>query len=121
MKRLLIAMVFCGGLVSLASADGFIMPRPPHPMPPDFPHNPLLNVKYHHVDVEINDPSAVTTIDQVFTNPYHRELEADYLIDVFFAGGEHQNWHCAFSPYLAAHLETIDVRKHQVENDKIGA
>ena len=75
-------MVLCVAFMSLATADGFIMPRPPHPMPPDFPHNPLLNVKYHHVDVEINDPSAVTTIDQVFVNPYHRELEAEYIFPI---------------------------------------
>lgn len=82
MKRLLIIL----SLVLTASApilaDGVLIPVMPRPIPPEFPHNPLLNVKYHHVNVEIDDPIAITKIDQVFVNPYGRELEADYMFPI---------------------------------------
>ncbi len=82
MKRIINAFFIMLLLGGACLADGVLIPRPIRPMPRDFPHNPLLNVKYHHVLVEIDDPVAVTKIDQVFANPYNRELEADYMFPI---------------------------------------
>ena len=54
-----------------ALADGFIIPIPP----PDVPSVPPLSIKYHHVDVVIQDQVAVTRVDQVFINHFERDLE----------------------------------------------
>jgi Ca-activated chloride channel family protein len=78
MKRLLTALIFVMGMTVTVMADGFIMPRPKPGMPP----RPRVNVKYHHVDVSINDPVAITSIDQVFVNPFRQELEADYIFPI---------------------------------------
>jgi hypothetical protein len=39
---------------------------------------PALSIKDHHVDVDIEDGYAITTIDQVFDNPHGQNLEAHY-------------------------------------------
>ncbi len=82
MKRLINVVILLLFVSGIGIADGFVMPVIPRPVPSDFPRNPLLNVKYHHVDVDISDPVAVTKIDQVFVNPYNRELEADYIFPI---------------------------------------
>ncbi len=59
-------------------ADGFIVIPRPHPLPNPFP----LEVKYHNVDVEINEVSAVTKIDQSFYNPSQYQLEGFYIFPI---------------------------------------
>ena len=60
-------------------ADGFIVVRdPPMPRPGHFAFAPL-EVRYHHVAVEITDLAAVTTVDQEFFNPNDAVLEGTYL------------------------------------------
>lgn len=61
-----------------ALADGVMIPHPAPWLPP----KPTVDVKYHYVDVEINDPVALTKIDQVFVNPYRREIEADFIFPI---------------------------------------
>ena len=78
MKKHLILLAMIFGISGAAMADGFIMPHPKPWMPP----HPRVNVKYHYVNVEINDPVAITSIDQVFINPFGRELEADYIFPI---------------------------------------
>jgi Ca-activated chloride channel family protein len=58
-----------------ARADGFIIPIPPPPVRvvPD------LAVKYHRVEVTIQDQVAHTQIDQVFLNDSPYELEGTYI------------------------------------------
>jgi len=59
-----------------AHADGFIIPRPPpHIVEPV----PDLTVKYHRVQVTIQDQVARTDIDQVFLNDSRYELEGTYI------------------------------------------
>jgi hypothetical protein len=58
-----------------ASADGVLITRPT----PDFPKPQALSVKYHRVTATIKDQVATTAIDQAFTNPFDRQLEATYL------------------------------------------
>jgi Ca-activated chloride channel family protein len=67
-----------------ASADGWIIPRPPAPpcrgCPPVEPRDvPYLAVKYHHVTVTIEDQVAITRVDQVFVNQSQWSLEGTYL------------------------------------------
>jgi Ca-activated chloride channel homolog len=59
-------------------ADGMLIPRPMPWMPP----SAQVNIKYHDVDVQINDPAALTKIDQIFINPFNREIEADYIFPI---------------------------------------
>ena len=70
-------------LAGPAFADGFIIvPRPPRPHPQPHFHPFPLEVKYHHVDVAIDDRIAVTTIDQEFYNPTRHRLEGYYLFPI---------------------------------------
>ncbi|MGQ9492237.1 MAG: VIT domain-containing protein [Anaerolineae bacterium] len=56
-------------------ADGFIIPIPP----PRVEIVPDLAVKYHHVQVTIEDLVAQTKIDQVFLNDSPYDLEGTYI------------------------------------------
>jgi Ca-activated chloride channel family protein len=79
-------MALAGTLASFA--DGLIIIHPPfhrprpHPMPivppGHFSFAPLA-VNYHRVGVEINDLTAVTSIDQEFYNPNNARLEGTYV------------------------------------------
>ncbi|MCK4404028.1 MAG: VWA domain-containing protein [candidate division Zixibacteria bacterium] len=96
MKRIfgtgLILVIF---LSAIAWADGFIIPMPPRPGKP-FP--PDLSIKYHHVDIKIDNQVAQTAVDQVFINNYHRDIEGTYIFPIpedasiskfsMFIGGE---------------------------------
>lgn len=68
---------------STAHADGWIVPRPPRPCPSCDPvpsrEVPYLAVKYHNVEVTIQDQVAVTHIDQVFVNTTEWSLEGTYV------------------------------------------
>ncbi|MFH2000903.1 MAG: VIT domain-containing protein [Planctomycetota bacterium] len=78
MKRILMLAALAAalaGISEIACADGFIVLRPPQPHLTPIP----LAVKYHHVDVKIEDQIAVTSIDQVFFNPNAMQLEGTYL------------------------------------------
>jgi Ca-activated chloride channel family protein len=63
-----------GAFISPAAADGIIIPhhRPGESIPP-------LSVKYHHVTVEIRNQLAKTSIDEVFVNTYHRDIEGTFI------------------------------------------
>ncbi len=65
-----------------AFGDGFIVvPGPDHPV--SLPGGAFpLEVRYHHVTVDIRDRTALTTIDQVFYNPGGRALEGEYIFPV---------------------------------------
>ncbi|MCG8571969.1 MAG: VIT and VWA domain-containing protein, partial [Spirochaetes bacterium] len=76
-KKLLIIFLLIKIVLS-GLADGFIIIDPVPQLPTPFP----LEVKYHYVDVKINQSIAVTTIDQVFKNPTSRRLEGTYLFPV---------------------------------------
>jgi Ca-activated chloride channel family protein len=60
-------------------ADGFIIPWP---LPPDRPIPPALSIKYHHVEIKINNQYAETSVDQVFKNNYHHDLEGTYIFPI---------------------------------------
>ncbi|MEA4908807.1 MAG: VIT domain-containing protein [Anaerolineaceae bacterium] len=65
-------------------ADGIIIPEPPpcawEDCPPALPR-PIsqLEIRYHHVSVEIEDQVAVTHVDQVFYNPNDWQVEGTYI------------------------------------------
>jgi Ca-activated chloride channel homolog len=73
---LMVLALWLTGVVP-AWADGLIIPVPP----PDIPIHDLapLAVKYHHVEVSIEDQVAVTKIDQVFVNESSYQLEGTYV------------------------------------------
>jgi Ca-activated chloride channel family protein len=60
-----------------AYADGIIIPEPP---PPHIPPQPApLAIKYHRVDVTIEDQVATTHVDQVFVNEAGYAIEGTYI------------------------------------------
>lgn len=62
-------------LITALWADGILIPQPV----PEAPKPRPLPVKWHRVDVQINNQVAQTSIDQVFINEHDRDLEATYL------------------------------------------
>jgi Ca-activated chloride channel family protein len=79
----LISTIFVLGGIVLA--DGIIIPYPPHPPmppypPPYHPTEPMkLSLKYHDVDVKIEDGVVKTHVEEVFFNPYDVDLEGTYI------------------------------------------
>lgn len=64
-----------------ALADGIIVPAPPiclncPPLPISIAQ---LDIRYHKVEVEIQDQIAVTRVDQVFFNPNDWQVEGTYI------------------------------------------
>ncbi|MDB5357894.1 MAG: vault protein inter-alpha-trypsin protein [Phycisphaerales bacterium] len=86
MKRIYHALSLVLGIIGLlvcsnvCRADGFIIIHNPPPtvVPGHFAFAPL-EVVYHHVNVEINDQVATTSVDQEFFNPNSRDLEGTYI------------------------------------------
>ena len=72
-----LVLVLCLSQVSVVLADGVIIPVPP----PDVPIEqvPMLTIKYHRVNVSIEDQVAITKVDQVFINESDYELEGTYI------------------------------------------
>jgi Ca-activated chloride channel family protein len=96
MRRMLgLSLVLVVCFSSTSWADGFILPMPPYP---DGRFPPNLSIKYHHVDIQIDNQVSQTTVDQVFINNYHRDIEGTYIFPIpqdasiskfsMFMGGE---------------------------------
>lgn len=94
MLTLLLVILAAAAPTSIASADGIIIPQPPicEPCPPPPCPYPLpcplptpmtqLAIRYHHVQVSIDDQVATTHIDQVFYNPNDWQVEGVYLFPI---------------------------------------
>lgn len=84
--RILILLVFALAvfLPSPAAADGIIVPDPSVCI--DCPPPPIpitqLNIRYHRVEVVIEDQLAVTRVDQVFHNPNDWQVEGTYIFPI---------------------------------------
>jgi Ca-activated chloride channel family protein len=69
-----------------ALADGIIIPDPPICLPEPCPPSPIpisqLEIRYHHVDIAIDEQVAVTRVDQVFYNPNDRTVEGTYIFPI---------------------------------------
>lgn len=66
------------GTSSMLRADGMmIVPGPPSPIADRSPFP--LEVRYHHVTIDINGQVAKTSVDQEFYNPGPQRLEAVYV------------------------------------------
>jgi Ca-activated chloride channel homolog len=89
LMRVIIFLLFA---VQPVHADGIIIPEPPPCWPedcppPPFPHpRPIsqLVIRYHHVDVRIENQLAVTRVDQVFYNPNEWPVEGTYIFPLPF-------------------------------------
>lgn len=66
--------------ISTIYSDGMIIIDPSNNIPNSNPF--LLEVKYHHVDVSINEQIARTNIDQVFYNPTKNQLQGYYIFPI---------------------------------------
>lgn len=78
MKKSLFLGVFILCLLALTAiswADGFIIV---HPLP-DLPTPTPLSVKYHRVNINVDNQISIVKIDQMFKNPNNRQLEGTYL------------------------------------------
>ena len=69
-----------------ARADGFIIVEHPLRVPGHFAIAPM-EVSFHHVNVEIDDRVAVTSVDEEFKNPGDVRTEGTYLFPA--AAGAH--------------------------------
>lgn len=74
----LLAFLLFLATLSVARADGIIIPRPPIPPRPLEPAASLA-IRYHRVTVTINGQVATTEVDQVFVNELPYELEGTYI------------------------------------------
>lgn len=68
------ALVAIFGQVTTSNAAGLLTPKDGV--------SPPLSIKDHKVSVVIEDGYAITTVDQVFTNPHDHDLEAIYSFPV---------------------------------------
>lgn len=75
MKKTLIFAVLALFLTGALWADGFIIPHPR----PDLPHPTPLAVKYHRVNINVDNQVSNVKIDQVFKNPNKYQLEGTYI------------------------------------------
>jgi Ca-activated chloride channel family protein len=73
----LVFLFFLNGVALNLYSDGFIVPvpRPEERIPP-------LSVKYHRVNVEITRQVAKTSVDQVFINNHHRDIEGIFIFPI---------------------------------------
>jgi Ca-activated chloride channel homolog len=83
---LVLAMISSVIFSTVVFADGVIIPEPPICDPgPCFP-GPIpisqLEIRYHHVDVTIENQVAVTHVDQVFYNPNDWAVEGTYVFPI---------------------------------------
>jgi len=62
-----------------ARADGIIIPDPPLIMPPEGVIFSQLVIRYHDVDITIDDQVVTTHVDQVFFNPGDSTVEGTYI------------------------------------------
>lgn len=77
MKRTLILALLLALIPGGAAlAQGIFIPVPPRPREP---HPPNPAIRYHYVDVAIDGQVARTTVDQVFVNNFHRDIEGTYI------------------------------------------
>jgi len=85
--KILITKILLVGILTLCVtnvlADGLIIVEPPtdRRIVPSRPRpTPVaLSVKYHRVEIDINNQVATTSIDQVFKNNYDVDLEGTYI------------------------------------------
>lgn len=71
----LIACIFSAFITEVLS-DGILIPVPPEPRPVILPQ---IAIKYHRVNVDINNQIAITSVDQVFINESPFQIEATYI------------------------------------------
>jgi len=62
--------------ISNALSDGILIPIPPEPRPIILPQ---IAIKYHKVNVDIDNQIATTSVDQVFINESPFQIEATYI------------------------------------------
>jgi Ca-activated chloride channel family protein len=77
-RQILFSVLLSFLIVGSTWADGFIV-VPPSPRGRSFIP---LSIKYHHVEVDIDNQIATTKIDQVFINENDRELEGIYIFPI---------------------------------------
>jgi Ca-activated chloride channel family protein len=81
-RTVVFAAVALGALLLFAQsalADGIVIPDPIEPIPPDHVVVPFLPIKYHRVEVVIDNQVAQVEIDQAFLNEGDFEVEATYI------------------------------------------
>jgi len=108
MKQSLKKLFFAGLSIALLSlpalvwADGFIVPRPPKDV--SIQDVPPLSVKYHRVDVEIDNQVATTKIDQVLDDCHHmREWQEKH------SGEGTETTHAIIDKRLSTHSRQINM------------
>ncbi len=74
---ILLLLLVIGLRVNPVRADGIIIIDPPPEPPPDW--TPWLAIRYHRVQVSIEEQIATTRVDQVFRNDGQNPAEGEYV------------------------------------------
>lgn len=88
LRGLLLALVLVGACAAPLHACRIVVPPhwPPRPFPPHpRPRPPALRemeVKSHRVQIDIRRHTATITVEAVFHNPNHRQIEGTYLFPI---------------------------------------
>ena len=77
-RQIILSVVLSLLIAGVACADGFIIVLPPPRGKALIP----LSIKYHHVEVDIDNQVATTKVDQVFINDNNRDLEGIYIFPI---------------------------------------
>ncbi len=80
-RQIILTVILLFLIAGMACADGFII-IPPQPRQPRGRRYIPLSIKYHHVDVDIDNQVATTKVDQVFINENDRDLEGIYIFPI---------------------------------------
>jgi len=80
-RQIILSVILLFLMAGIACADGFIV-IPPQPGQPRGKRFIPLSIKYHHVEVDIDNQVATTKVDQVFINENDRDLEGIYIFPI---------------------------------------
>lgn len=80
MFGMLLFTTFLLGSINSAMADGMIIPEPSSSVSIELLEYP--DIRYHIVNVDINNQYVITTVDQEFYNPYDWDMVGTYIFPV---------------------------------------
>ena len=79
---IILTLVLLGILANPAFADGIVIPDPPDVSFPVPLEETWLTIRYHRVDVSIDNQVAVTRVEQEFLNEHDWDVEGTYVFPI---------------------------------------
>ncbi len=78
----IICLIMLAGTIQPVLADGIIIPDPPPVLDPISFEESWLTIRYHQVNVTIENQVAVTRVEQEFVNHHDWEVEGTYIFPI---------------------------------------